>query len=272
MMRSRKRRENCHKCGFTLIEMLIVVGIIAILAAIAVPNLLEAQTRSKVARVKSDLRTVAMAIETFRQANNSLPHCYIYCEEHQDPKTGRPPKKERRAAEWISRIYGLTTPVAYLSTANWTDPFIRARSHQHLADTDDRYLPMVPHPEPPTVITPGVIFGPQFESRNPTNSYMYAVFNVMDSPELDQDSGVIPDGFRYYRIEDTELHRPKYFLISVGPDGTSGPDFISGRPWPANCYIKGNDHTGENVFVNWQYDPTNGAVSGGDIFRYEMRD
>jgi len=51
--------------GFTLIELLIVVAIIAILAAIAVPNFLEAQVRSKVARVKSDLRTLATAQEAY---------------------------------------------------------------------------------------------------------------------------------------------------------------------------------------------------------------
>ncbi len=48
--------------AFTLIELLIVVAIIAILAAIAVPNFLEAQTRAKVARVYADQRSIATAI------------------------------------------------------------------------------------------------------------------------------------------------------------------------------------------------------------------
>jgi len=52
--------------GFTLIELLIVVAIIAILAAIAVPNFFVAQTRAKVSRVKSDLRTVGVAIEAYQ--------------------------------------------------------------------------------------------------------------------------------------------------------------------------------------------------------------
>ena len=61
------------KKGFTLIELLIVVAIIAILAAIAVPNFLEAQVRSKVSRAKSDMRSYATGIESYYVDNNSYP-------------------------------------------------------------------------------------------------------------------------------------------------------------------------------------------------------
>jgi prepilin-type N-terminal cleavage/methylation domain-containing protein len=59
--------------GFTLIELLIVVAIIAILAAIAVPNFLEAQVRAKASRAKSDLRTAITAIESYMVDNNKYP-------------------------------------------------------------------------------------------------------------------------------------------------------------------------------------------------------
>lgn len=59
--------------AFTLIELLIVVGIIAILALIALPNMLEAQIRAKVSRVKSDLRTVITGLETYHVDNNHYP-------------------------------------------------------------------------------------------------------------------------------------------------------------------------------------------------------
>lgn len=60
--------------AFTLIELLIVVAIIAILAAIAVPNFLEAQTRAKVTRVVSDMRTIATAMETYKIDYNHYPY------------------------------------------------------------------------------------------------------------------------------------------------------------------------------------------------------
>jgi prepilin-type N-terminal cleavage/methylation domain-containing protein len=93
--------------AFTLIELLIVVAIIAILAAIAVPNFLEAQMRAKVSRVKNDLRTIATGLESYRVDYN------------------KPPPTPFAAPNLVFRVMSnrLTTPVAYLS-GSIDDPFI----------------------------------------------------------------------------------------------------------------------------------------------------
>jgi len=61
------------KKGFTLIELLIVVAIIAILAAIAIPNFLETPTRAKVAHVLNNLRQIGTAMEAFHMDNQHYP-------------------------------------------------------------------------------------------------------------------------------------------------------------------------------------------------------
>ena len=64
---------NRRQSGFTLIELLIVIAIIGILAAIAIPNLLNAVQRGKQKRTMSDIRALATAIEAYAVDNNSYP-------------------------------------------------------------------------------------------------------------------------------------------------------------------------------------------------------
>jgi len=97
---SRKRAiARCIRSGFTLMELLIVVAIIAILASIAVTNFLEAEVRSKVSRAASDMRTISTGLETYRMDSNHYPPTPIA------PVTSRD-----------TRLSYLTTPVAYLTT------------------------------------------------------------------------------------------------------------------------------------------------------------
>lgn len=87
--------------GFTLIELLIVVAIIGILAAIAVPNFLNAQTRAKVSRAVSDIRNLDLAIRSYMMDNNFYP-----------VRSG-----------WMDERYiPLTTPISYMGSVP-LDPF-----------------------------------------------------------------------------------------------------------------------------------------------------
>ena len=59
--------------GFTLIELLIVVAIIGIIAAIAIPNLLNAIDRGKQKRTMADMRSVGTAVESYAVDYNVYP-------------------------------------------------------------------------------------------------------------------------------------------------------------------------------------------------------
>lgn len=58
-------RTITRRSGFTLVEIMIVVAIIALLAAIAVPGFLRARKRSQASRVINDLRLISSAIDQY---------------------------------------------------------------------------------------------------------------------------------------------------------------------------------------------------------------
>lgn len=84
--------------AFTFVEIMLVGTIIAVLAAIAVPNFIEAQTRAEVARSKSELTSLKMGIESYRLEYRGYPL---------NQKTGEFSKDDLRV---------LTTPLAFLPT------------------------------------------------------------------------------------------------------------------------------------------------------------
>jgi len=104
------------KQAFTLIELLIVVAIIGILAAIAVPNFLNAQVRAKISRAVADLRSIRTAMEMYNIDNNAIIP---------DPtELGQMGIYQRGARVWMP----LTTPMAYINAGAFQDPFVPKES------------------------------------------------------------------------------------------------------------------------------------------------
>lgn len=200
--------------GFTLIELLIVVAIIAILAAIAVPNFLEAQTRSKVSRCKADMRSEATALEAYMIDANKYPPPWDFWPDGPNRTWGT--FVEIPGGPFHSRIPSLlTTPIAYMtSLAN--DPFRTNNTGQiatNLLPVKDRQIYF-------------------------SIDYFYA-------------GGVNPNSVNNITV--AEKLAGRWLFYSVGPDHDefntpSGASLVSQR-------------------VYRDYDPTNGTISLGNIFR-----
>lgn len=205
--------------AFTLIELLIVVAIIAILAAIAVPNFLEAQTRAKVSRVKSDMRTIITALETYRIDRNHYPP------RHNPVDDMAVPRRDTR----LEDMSAITTPVSYLTSLP--------------ADVFEKTIPA-----PNNII--------EYWDAEQVAWWFNAVFDQPGTnPEFDEGS------YNEYTAG--------WLLMSVGPDGFMGincsdlttndsGEFQNEDYWPNPDQWAGSGYC--------PYDPTNGTVSGGNIY------
>jgi prepilin-type N-terminal cleavage/methylation domain-containing protein len=207
--------------GFTLIELLIVVAIIAILAAIAVPNFLEAQTRSKVARAKSDLRAIGTAIEAFAVDKNWYPY------QNPQSRVVRIPGATTNALEVI------TTPIAYITSVTMPDPFIGRGTYS--GPNMDTYTPYDPGTE-------------ELQMR----IYWYMARHANGDSWDD-----------VYGADGKTDPKPSWWILeSNGPTGI-GTATRTGL----NNITDENDPAQQMRVLRCIYDPTNGTVSRGNIWR-----
>jgi prepilin-type N-terminal cleavage/methylation domain-containing protein len=120
--------------GFTLIELLIVIAIILILIAIALPNFLEAQLRAKVARVRAELKTLETVHASYYTDYSSYPFNHRAQEgaAAKDNDSGRSTSDCNGKSGVFNQdpywsyeavAYVLTTPVKYLTNAELEDVF-----------------------------------------------------------------------------------------------------------------------------------------------------
>lgn len=103
--------------AFTLIELLIVVAIIGVLAAIAVPNFLQARTKTQVTRVIADMKTMDQQIRLYWLDRN------------------RPPVSDYVKGK--NSIVRLSTPMAYMASIP-IDPY-RQNSAEYKSQYGDFY-------------------------------------------------------------------------------------------------------------------------------------
>lgn len=108
--------------AFTLIELLIVVAIIGILAAIAVPNFLNAQLRAKIASAESGMRSIDTALEMYRVDHGHYPYWQNSAGTNINPVN--------------RRLIPLTTPISYISSVP-QDPFVYGAANSRVNNTQD---------------------------------------------------------------------------------------------------------------------------------------
>ncbi len=216
------------KRAFTLIELLIVVAIIAILAAIAVPNFLEAQTRAKVSRVKNDLRTLDTCLNSYVIDYNSFPACHTFgVAVNPFPTDGGIASPQGYVLERLS------TPIAYCTTSTTRDPFTISSRY-----SDNTALGIALGGSDPV--------SPSTDVVAQINSYIYQA--VGEAGRIQTTS----DGFG----DPWDGKASQFFLHSAGPDGAYHN--LGG--------VLANDDEIDGPIL-LIYDPTNGTVSFGSIYR-----
>lgn len=235
--------------GFTLLELLIVVATIAILAAIAVPNFLEAQVRSKVARMKIDMMTLHAGLKSY------YADYQVYPQNRRDVR--------RFLVESKNFVYPNSTvmPTPADSLLSWwgNDPLIGQRPDDALAVRETWSWGWT-----------GGTGSKSYATIPPFEASGYDLV-ALTTPVAYIDGGLLVDVFcdtkklplRYMNLSDVlttetlarvEYPARRYMLQSYGPnvDQSRSLGDIEHPVW--GPYLA--------------YDPTNGTISNGDLLEF----
>lgn len=237
--------------GFTLIELLIVVAIIAILAAIAVPNFLEAQVRSKVSRVKADMRSYATALEAYCVDNNEYPSLVTLTGASLTGVSFKPLEQG---------LIPLSTPVSYMTDALVVEPF----NGKHGWVMYRGWNVIGAGGPPPDAGTRQAIYAYVSlpNSSESIAAIMIPLLLVLASPP--------PAGKPPLTAEDAySILYKRWFLVSSGPDTYYAFDQYRVANPSAGVIPGIIQEVGACTIVKYDgiYDPTNGTVSAGEIVR-----
>ncbi len=95
---------NANTKGFSLIEVLVVVVIISILAAVVVPRIMDEPDRARVVRAEQDIRALVTALNLYRLDNASYPSTEQGLEALVERPSGSPEPRNWKAGGYIEQL------------------------------------------------------------------------------------------------------------------------------------------------------------------------
>jgi len=226
------RKRSVSKQGFTLIELLIVIAIILILIAIALPNFLEAQIRARVTKASAEIRSLTTAFEAYQTDWGYYPRGCI----------GGPFINTVRCSDnwgFIGDIAagsgGLSTPIEYISEI----PDDLFAVHYDILGVAGEF------PE-----------GHPWVKYRTTRRTVYNIEDPSEAPvePVPADGEAALPWKNQYDLVNPQVYKSKQYLISsLGPDKNEDviPAYAMGAGYQLNAEF---------------YSPTNGTKSSGDIF------